>query len=147
MRKSILRTLPKAQVVAIGALALLTAAACSPAPPAEAPVSRIPAAFDGYDISDLDMFLGGAWVYVSSVKDDCGLGGDQTCAHLKVANDPACAEGFYANVQFRDEYGDVLDTVRERALGVNADTLTNLDVPTSTAGSVARVTIESAACI
>jgi hypothetical protein len=132
--------------LAITAATLLAATACSSAPTPSSPSSRVPPAFNGYDIATLDTFFGGAWVHTTSVKADCGATGSQTCAHLLVASDPACTDGFYANVEFRDEHGDIVDTVRGRALGVNPDTATPLNVPTPSIRSVRHVTIESVAC-
>ncbi|KSW30169.1 hypothetical protein [Cellulomonas sp. B6] len=136
-----------ARALTIGVVVLITATSCASTPTPSTPTSRVPPAFDGYDIANLDPYFGGAWVHTGPVKTGCGPIGTETCAHLLVANDPACTEGFYANVQFKDEYGDAVDKVRGRALGVNPDTLTTLDVPTASTRTVKSVTVESAGCI
>lgn len=134
----------KASLLAVALV--LTLAGCTATRTPE-PTSRIPEAFADYDASELDFFFGGAWVYTDSVSKDCGTLGSQWCAHLEVADNSGCDQGFAVVVQFKDEYGDVVDEARGRVLGVTAERVTRMEVISDTTARVMSIYVKTAQCI
>ncbi|MGC0251227.1 hypothetical protein [Pseudactinotalea sp. Z1748] len=99
----------------------------------------------GLEFSDVHHFFGGGWVYVDTRNTECDPG--TACVNLVVAADPACSAGFFAEVEFRDEYGDRIGQVRERVMGAGPNLPQEMRVTAPAGAQPTGVEVPRAGCI